>query len=151
MLPAATTSTTCHCPMRNWQCLKLALPPAREKAAPRTQNRSAQTANRAPCPPHARPTPAACGVQYEFVITAPGYAITRIYQSAFARSSGIVHLRAERLPKADKAGAASITLARPRGCFDAQRDRMLFDGSTTLPSVPAQVRGSSAQNCCSRL
>ena len=90
------------------------------------------------------PFAAAPGVQYEFVIQAPGYATTHIYRSAFARSSGIVHLRAERLPEADKAAAASITLARPRGYLDAQRDRMVFDGSTALPGVPAKGAGVSS-------
>ena len=87
------------------------------------------------------PFAAAPGVQYEFVIQAPGYATTHIYRSAFARSSGIVHLRAERLPEADKAASASITFARPRGYLDAQRDRMGFDGSAALPGVPAKGAG----------
>ena len=51
------------------------------------------------------------------------------------------HLRAERLPAADKAASASITLSRPRGYFDAQRDRMVFDGLSTLPGVPAKGAG----------
>ena len=87
------------------------------------------------------PLAAKPGTPYEFVIAAPGYAITHIYRSAFARSSAIVHLRAERLPAADKAASASITLSRPRGYFDAQRDRMLFDGRTALPGVPARFAG----------
>ena len=87
------------------------------------------------------PMAAAPGVQYEFVIQAAGYATTHIYRSAFARSSSVVHLRAERLPEADKAAAASITFSRPRGYFDAQRDRMVFDGATALPGVPAQGAG----------
>jgi hypothetical protein len=37
----------------------------------------------------------------EFVITASGYATTHIYRSGFARSSSIVHLRAERIADAD--------------------------------------------------
>jgi len=81
------------------------------------------------------------GVQYEFAITATGYATTHIYRSPFARSSDVVHLRAERLPEADKAAGSSVTFSRPRGYFDPQRDRMLFDGSSALPGVPAQGAG----------
>ena len=52
-----------------------------------------------------------------------------------------MHLRAERVPEAEKTAAASITLARPRGYLDAQRDRMGFDGSAALPGVPAKGAG----------
>ncbi len=83
------------------------------------------------------------GATYEFVLEAPGYATTHIYRSPFARSSSVVHLRAERLPAADKAAAASVTLTRPRGYFDAKRDRMLFDGSSTLPGVTGPGAGVS--------
>ena len=81
---------------------------------------------------------------HEFVLEAAGYATTHTYRSPFARSSNVVHLRAERLPDADKAAGASITMTRPRGYFDAQRDRMVFDGQTTLPGVPAQGAGVSS-------
>lgn len=84
------------------------------------------------------------GTAYEFVIQAPDYAITHVYRSAFARSSSIVHVRAERLTDADKAAAASITLTRPRGYFDAQRDQMMFDGLKVLPGVPAIGAGASS-------
>jgi pimeloyl-ACP methyl ester carboxylesterase len=90
------------------------------------------------------PMTAAPAVQYEFVIQASGYATTHIYRSAFARSSSVVHLRAERLPEADTSAVASITLTRPRGYFDAQRDRMVFDGSSALPGVPSQGAGVSS-------
>ena len=83
------------------------------------------------------------GVPYEFVVSAPGYATTHIYRSAFPRSSTLVHLRAERLEEADKRAASSITLSRPRGYFDARRDRMLFDGKP-LPGVAATVAGVSS-------
>ena len=81
------------------------------------------------------------GVPYEFVINAAGYATTHIYRSPFARSSNVVHLRAERLAEADKAAGASVTFSRPRGYFDPQRDRMVFDGSSSLPGVPAAGAG----------
>jgi pimeloyl-ACP methyl ester carboxylesterase len=84
------------------------------------------------------------GVAYEFVITAPGYSITHIYRSPFPRSSDVVHLRAERMAEADKANAAAksiVTFFRPRGYFDAQRDKMSFDGSTQLPGVPTTGAG----------
>ena len=89
------------------------------------------------------PFTAQAGTAYEFVISAPGYAITHIYRSAFPRTSTLIHLRAERLAEADKLAASSITLTRPRGYFDARRDRMLFDGKA-LPGVAATVAGVSS-------
>jgi triacylglycerol lipase len=79
------------------------------------------------------------GVAYEFVITAAGYSTTHIYRSPFPRSSDVLHLRAERMAEADKTNPAAkviVTFFRPRGYFDAQRDKMSFDGSATLPGVP---------------
>ncbi len=90
------------------------------------------------------PFMAQLGAAYEFVVTAPGYSTTHIYRSPFARSSDVVHLRAERMTDADKANAAAkaiVTFFRPRGYFDAQRDNMSFDGSTTLPGVPPTGAG----------
>lgn len=87
------------------------------------------------------PFVAQSGVPYEFVITAPGYAVTHIYRSGFPRSSDIVHLRAERLPDADKGAKSVITLLRPRGYFDAQRDKMQFDGISPPPGVPPSGAG----------
>ncbi len=81
------------------------------------------------------------GVPYEFVISAPGYATTHIYRSGFVRSSNIIHLRAERIAEADKAAQSIVTLFRPRGYFDAERDTMNFDGKATLPGVPATGAG----------
>jgi triacylglycerol lipase len=84
---------------------------------------------------------------YEFVISSPGYATTHIYRSAFARSSAIVHLRAERLAPADKAAAgatgAVVTLTRPRGYFDLSRDKLQFDGNTQPADLPASGAGLS--------
>ena len=89
------------------------------------------------------PFPARVGQPYEFVISAPGYATTHIYRSAFPRGSDLVHLRAERLAAADRAAASSVTFTRPRGYFDAARDTMSFDGKA-LPGVPPMGAGVSS-------
>jgi len=84
------------------------------------------------------------GVPYEFAINATGYATTHIYRSPFPRSSSIVNLRAERLANADKTAKSSVTMTRPRGYFDAQRDTLRFDGNTLLPGVPPAGAGVSS-------
>jgi hypothetical protein len=89
------------------------------------------------------PFTAQAGVPYEFVISAPGYATTHIYRSPFARSSALIHLRAERAAAADKDAKSTVTLTRPRGYFDAQRDTMAFDGKA-LPGVPPTGAGVSS-------
>ncbi|WP_291916300.1 alpha/beta fold hydrolase [Limnohabitans sp.] len=73
---------------------------------------------------------------YEFVITAKGYATTHIYRSAFPRSSGIVHMKPERIAPADQTAQSLVSFVRPRGYFDPQRDQMRLDGKTSLPGVP---------------
>lgn len=83
------------------------------------------------------------GTPYEFVISAPGYATTHIYRSPFARSSKLIHLRADRPAEADKNAKSSVTLTRPRGYFDAMRDKMSFDGKA-LPGVPPAGAGVSS-------
>ena len=83
------------------------------------------------------------GVPYEFEITAPGYATTHIYRSPFPRSSALIHFRAERVAAADKDAQSTITLTRPRGYFDAERDQMSFDGKA-LPGVPPKGAGVSS-------
>ncbi len=83
------------------------------------------------------------GVPYEFVISAPGYAVTHIYRSPFARTSALVHLQAQRLAEADKAAGAVVTLTRPRGYFDPNRDTMRFDGKP-LAGLPPQGAGVSS-------
>ena len=83
-------------------------------------------------------------VQYEFVVSAPGYATTHIYRSPFPRSSNLVNMRAERLAEADKNAKASIIMTRPRGYFDAVRDTMRLDGKTALPGVPPSGAGVSS-------
>jgi triacylglycerol lipase len=89
------------------------------------------------------PFTAQTGVQYEFVISAPGYATTHIYRSPFPRSSNLIHLRADRPAEADKTAKSSTTLTRPRGYFDAMRDKMSFDGKA-LPGVPPAGAGVSS-------
>ena len=94
------------------------------------------------------PFDAQAGVPYEFVVTAPGYAITHIYRSPFPRSSAVTHVRAERLSSADKAAAGAtgsvVTLSRPRGYFDLERDAIHLDGKTRPPGIPASGAGVSA-------
>jgi pimeloyl-ACP methyl ester carboxylesterase len=89
------------------------------------------------------PLTAKTGAAYEFEITAPGYAITHIYRSAFPRTSGVVNLRAERIAEADRQAGTIFTFSRPRGYFDAQRDKMNFDGQTPPPGVPSAGAGVS--------
>lgn len=89
------------------------------------------------------PFTAQTGTPYEFVISAPGYSTTHIYRSPFPRSSSLIHLRADRPADADKSAKSSITLTRPRGYFDAMRDKMSFDGKA-LPGVPPAGAGVSS-------
>jgi pimeloyl-ACP methyl ester carboxylesterase len=89
------------------------------------------------------PFSAQAGVPHEFVIIAPGYATTHIYRSPFPRSSEWIHLRAERAAAADKDGKSIVTFTRPRGYFDAERDKMAFDGKA-LPGVPPTGAGVSS-------
>ena len=89
------------------------------------------------------PFTAQAGMPYEFVISAPGYTTTHIYRSPFARSSELIHLRAERAVAADKDAKSTITFTRPRGYFDAERDTMAFDGKA-LPGVPPTGAGVSS-------
>ncbi len=81
---------------------------------------------------------------YEFVISASGYSTTHVYRSPFPRSSNIVNLRAERMAEADKSAQSVVTFSRPRGYFDAQRDKMDFDGQTPPPGVPPVGAGVSS-------
>ncbi|EJE53313.1 hypothetical protein PMI14_02025 [Acidovorax sp. CF316] len=84
------------------------------------------------------------GAPLEFAITAPGYATTHIYRSGFPRSSTIVHLRAERIADADKTAASVVSMTRPRGYLDPERDQMLFDGVPPV-GVPAGAGAASAK------
>ena len=89
------------------------------------------------------PFAARSGVQYEFVVRAPGYAITHIYRSPFPRSSSEVHLRPARIAEGDRDAASVVTMTRPRGYFGLGRDRMSLDGKPP-PGVQAGVPGVSA-------
>ncbi len=73
--------------------------------------------------------------RYEFVVTAPGYAITHFYRSPFPRSSAVVNLRPERVPDADRSAPSLAILNRPRGYFDPGRDQMVFDGQNPPPGA----------------
>ncbi len=81
--------------------------------------------------------------RYEFVISAPGYAVTHIYRSPFVRSSKFVNLRAERLAEADKEAKAVLTLTRPRGYFGVPRDQISLDGKSPPAGIPPGVAGVS--------
>jgi pimeloyl-ACP methyl ester carboxylesterase len=77
--------------------------------------------------------------RYEFVISAPGYAVTHIYRSPFPRSSRYVQLRAERIADADRDARSIVTLTRPRGYFGVPRDQIVLDGRNPPGGVPAGV------------
>lgn len=81
--------------------------------------------------------PATC----EFVVSAPGYATTHIYRSAFPRSSALVHVRPERLVEADRGAGAIVTLTRPAGYFGVPRDRIALDGTNPPAGIPSGVAG----------
>jgi pimeloyl-ACP methyl ester carboxylesterase len=78
---------------------------------------------------------------YEFVATAPGYAVMHVYRSPFPRSSSLVHLRLDRVADADKSAGSVVTLARPRGYFGLPRDRISLDGQSPAPGIPEGVAG----------
>jgi triacylglycerol lipase len=73
--------------------------------------------------------------RYEFAISAPGYATTHVYRSAFPRSSDLVNLRASRIAEVDKNAPAIVTLYRPRGYLDPGRDKMALDGQSPPPGA----------------
>lgn len=79
----------------------------------------------------------------EFVIGAPGFAITHIFRSPFARSSTIVNLRPERLAEKDKSAVALLQLVRPRGYFGIPRDRIVLDSVSPPPGLSPGVAGVS--------
>jgi triacylglycerol lipase len=82
------------------------------------------------------------GTHYEFVVAAPGYATTHIYRSPFPRSSQVVNMRPERIPENDRAGPALVIFTRPRGYFDPERDKVVFDGRTPPPGVAPGPSGA---------
>ena len=77
----------------------------------------------------------------EFVLDAPGLAISHTYRSPFLRSSDIVHLRPERaIADADKDAAAIVTITRPRAYFGLPRDVVQLAGEAA-PGIPPGVAG----------
>jgi pimeloyl-ACP methyl ester carboxylesterase len=81
---------------------------------------------------------------HEFVISAAGYAVLHVYRSPFARSSDLVHFRADRLADADKGAGAVVSMTRPRGYFGLPRDRVVLDGQDPAPGIPRGVAGVAA-------
>ena len=83
----------------------------------------------------------------EFVVQAPGFAVSHVYRSPFLRSSDTVHLRPERLAAADKDAAtdgdAVVSFTRPRAYFGNPRDSVLIDGQPA-PGIPVGVAGVAA-------
>lgn len=79
---------------------------------------------------------------YEFVVTAPGHAITHIYRSPFPRSSDIVHLRPADIAKADASAGSVVAITRPRGYFGHGRDMFTLDGKVP-PGINQGVPGAS--------
>lgn len=83
------------------------------------------------------------GVAYEFVVKAPGYAVTHIYRSPFVRGSNLVHLRAGRIADADLPAFSITELKRPSGRLDTTVRYITFDGQSP---PPAKITLTSPQN-----
>lgn len=73
------------------------------------------------------------GAFYEFVLRAPGYAVTHIYRSPFSRGSNAVNLRASRIADADLPAFSIIELQRPSGRLDPTVRHITFDGQSPPP------------------
>ena len=84
---------------------------------------------------HWGPFTAQPDARYEFVVSAPGYAVTHFYRSPFPRSSDVVNMRPERIADADKNAPAVTIMYRPRGYLDPGRDKMAFDGQSPPPGA----------------
>ena len=82
--------------------------------------------------------------RHEFVISAPGYAVTHVYRSPFPRSSSVVSLRPERFVEAERDAGSVVVLTRPRGYFGVPRDRIALDGVSPPAGIPSGVAGVSA-------
>ncbi len=83
-------------------------------------------------------------MHYEFVVTAPGHAVTHIYRSPFPRSSAVVHLRPADIAKADVSAGSVVSITRPRGYFGHGRDVFTLDGKVPpgiSEGVPAVSTG----------
>jgi triacylglycerol esterase/lipase EstA (alpha/beta hydrolase family) len=75
----------------------------------------------------------------EFVVSAPGYATTHIYRSAFPRSSDWVFLRATKVAAGDRDAPAVVELRRPRGYFGLPRDQIVLDDKNPPAGIPSGV------------
>jgi triacylglycerol lipase len=82
---------------------------------------------------------------YEFVLAAPGFAVTHIYRSPFPRSSRYVNLRPQVLTKDDHETGAIVIMVRPRGYFGIGRDTVSFDGKPPAGLAPGVPSGSVAK------
>ncbi|MGE0802034.1 MAG: alpha/beta fold hydrolase [Lautropia sp.] len=92
---------------------------------------------------HWGPFTAKPGAAYEFVIAAAGYPINHVYRGPFPRGSDLIHFRLERAAASDRDARAVITLTRPRGYFDVERDRISFGGMSPPPGLPPKGAGVS--------
>ena len=81
---------------------------------------------------------------HEFVVSAPGYATTHIYRSAFPRSSSVVSLYTRRFVEADRDARSIVVFTRPRGYFGVPRDRIVLDGTSPPAGILSGVAGVSA-------
>lgn len=88
------------------------------------------------------PFPAQLDTHYEFVVGAPGQAITHIYRSPYPRSSNVEHLRPAAFAKGDDAAGSVVTITRPRGYFGHGRDIFTLDGKVP-PGINQGVPGVS--------
>ena len=80
----------------------------------------------------------------EFVLDAPGAAISHTYRAPFQRSADTVHLPPERaIADADKDAAAIVNFIRPRAYFGLPRDVVLLNGQPA-PGIPSGVAGVAA-------
>ncbi len=78
-----------------------------------------------------RPTTA-----YEFVVSAPGYAVTHIYRSPFPRSSASSTCAPNVSRPPTSTAVSVISFTRPRGYFGLPRDRITLDGVSPPPASP---------------
>lgn len=91
------------------------------------------------------PMTARSDAPYEFVIAAPGFAITHIYRSAFPRSSDIVDMQPVHLADAERKAGSVVAMSRPRGFFDLRRDRASLDGAALPGVVPGEIGVSESK------
>ena len=82
------------------------------------------------------------GQPLEFVIHAPGLAVTHIYRAAFPRSTAILHMRPAAWNTAEDSAGSVLVYTRPRGYLATGRDAMRFDGAAP-PGIGAGVPGIS--------